>query len=1062
MQSLLKRGFSPTSHSVNHLLSSLLRCGKYQLLLHVVSQVTSNTKFEDSLSNNLIIRALLKTGKYYEAENRLSRESPNSLWNALICGVCVLEKDPERAFSLLMNYLNDENSSKLLLRNAFRTLVFSFCSVGRMDRAIEVVKIMTSISNGYSLDNYVSSSIISGFCKMGRPELGLEFFEKAKNCETFVPNLVTYTCVVDALLRCKQTKEASDLVMEIEAKGLATDAFFYGCWASGCLRNFDLVGALEKHKLMAEKKITPDVVNYSIFVNGFCKEVSVEKAIGILELMNVKGTDPNLITYTSVLQGFCKKGKLKEATALMRKLQELGVPLDEFAYSTLINGWCHEGDLEMVFKFLDEMEEKGIEIGAVTLNTVINGLCKVGDTKKANQLLNSLDDDVTALSTMLCAYLREMNGASILNIVQKMEANKASLDIVGCNILIRAYFFLGMFEDALLLFRSMPALGLTANSNTRVSIINVCFKLGMIDEALEIIDEYASMGSECDLDSLGGMIVVFCKCGMLEAATEVFQRLSSRGLLLDPRIHRMLIKINYDHDQSAGVLKFMGSLDVIAEPNLVSLVVNDAIVFLCRKRCRDAVKELFILAKRKNWGITLKSYFLLVKFLLRNDQIDLVSIVVSTCIKEYGIADPKVINTLAVFSFKKDAEKALQFLKLMIKREFSCSVSTGIIESLKREGRTEDAYQLVMEARENGLTMDLVTYSIIIDGLSKEGRLEKALMLCSKMKDEGVKPNIFIFNSILNGLCQQGCLVEAMRIFDALGPSNVVPSVVTYDTLIHGLVTQGHLEKARNLFEEMISSGLNPNLRVYNTMINGYCSWGSVGEAMNLLLRLEESSMNPDSFTVSSLVNGYCMIGDVEGALECYTEQKKRGITLDFLGFFHLIEGLLSKGRMEEARSILWDMLQCPTIIDILSEMEIQIEGGSLLGDLIVLSEDGRINDAIMVLAEVGLLKFSGGRFISNCRSAALRRGHKRNKYFYTGNKFVDLSREKDNSSRFCELEVGSTHHKTWNIEDLLPESKVLDFDVYYPLIASLCRSGELQKASSALKYVMTNSRKHL
>ncbi|CAA7398756.1 unnamed protein product [Spirodela intermedia] len=1089
MQTLLKRGFSPTVQSVNRLLSSLLRAGRYRLLLHVFSQVTSNSVWTDSFADNLVVRAFLKTGRFEESEGRIAggKESRLSrkkgLWDALIQGVCVVGKDPEKGFGLLLKCVR--SNAACPSQHTFRSLVFSFSSAGRMDRAIEVVETMISAEVGYPIDNYVCSSIISGFCKVGKPELGLGFFENVRKNREFVPNLMTYTAVLDALLRGGQIEEASDLVQLMEDKGVAPDAFLYGCWASGYVNNGAVGEALAKHKLMVDRGIKPDVVNYSILADGFCKEGNVEKVIGLLGMMSANGAEPNLITYTSILQGFCKRGKLKEATSLLRKLEELGLPVDEFAYSTLINGWCREGDLEMVFKLLDEMEKKGVEMGTVTHNTVINGLCKLGNMTRANQLSTCFHGDIIGFSTLLCGYLREMNKPGVLEIVNRMEEAKTPMDVVGCNIIISAYFFLGMFEDALLLFRRMPEMGLAANSATFMSVINGCCKLGMVDGALEVIDEYVSTVLEPNLAGFRCIIVALCKGGMPGAATEVFIRLTSRGLVLGPGAHRMLIKTRYKEDRGVGVMKLLGSLDGLLQPDLLSSVCNDAMAFLCNKRCCEIAKELFILARRNNWVITVKSYYLLIKSLWRNGQLDLVSLVVNSCIKEYGFSEPRVINVLILFLCKKNVEKALWLLNQMAKRDVSYCVSTAIVESLKRVGRIEEAYKLVVEAKENGMAVDVVAYSIVVDGLCKEGHLEKALMLCTRMRDLGLEPNIFTYNSVINGLCRQGCLIEALRMFDAMGPNDVTPTVVTYATLIHALATEGHLTDARKLFEKMISSGIPSNLRVYSILINGYCRFGAVEEAMELLQQLEETSMQPDPFTVSSLVNGFCVLGDMEGALGFYADYKRRGIALDFLGFLLLIEGLRAKGRLEEARSILWDMLQCQSIIDIVNKPNIEIEGGSLLGSLAFLCEQGRIDEAIVVLCEVGSFTSPIGRFIGDCRRAALKRSYKGDEDLSMGNRVENLDREDLSSPvqefseeddrrtnlglrtpKLCHSDLVSRKGDgqglgTEDVEDLIGRSEFHDFDLYYPVIASLCSKGELQKASYALKHVMANSGKH-
>ncbi|CAA6662356.1 unnamed protein product [Spirodela intermedia] len=867
MQTLLKRGFSPTVQSVNRLLSSLLRAGRYRLLLHVFSQVTSNSVWTDSFADNLVVRAFLKTGRFEEPEDRIAggKESRLSrkkgLWDALIQGVCVVGKDPEKGFGLLLKCVR--SNAACPSQHTFRSLVFSFSSAGRMDRAIEVVETMISTEVGYP------STITS----WGKPELGLGFFRERQK----------------------------------KSQGGGTGCFSLWLLASGYVNNGAVGEALGKHKLMVDRGIKPDVVNYSILADGFCKEGNVEKVIGLLGMMSANGAEPNLITYTSILQGFCKRGKLKEATSLLRKLEELGLPVDDL----------RKEDLEMVFKLLDEMEKKGVEMGTVTHNTVING-----------SLSTCFHGDIIGFSTLLCGYLREMNKPGVLEIVNRMEEAKTPMDVVGCNIIISAYFFLGMFEDALLLFRRMPEMGLAANSATFMSVINGCCKLGMVDGALEVIDEYVST--------------------------------------------------------------------------------------------------------------------------------------------------PRVINVLILFLCKKNVEKALWLLNQMAKRDVSYCVSTAIVESLKRVGRIEEAYKLVVEAKENGMAVDVVAYSIVVDGLCKEGHLEKALMLCTRMRD-----------LVINGLCRQGCLIEALRMFDAMGPNDVTPTVVTYATLIHALATEGHLTDARKLFEKMISSGIPSNLRVYSILINGYCRFGAVEEAMELLQQLEETSMQPDPFTVSSLVNGFCVLGDMEGALGFYADYKRRGIALDFLGFLLLIEGLRAKGRLEEARSILWDMLQCQSIIDIVNKPNIEIEGGSLLGSLAFLCEQGRIDEAIVVLCEVGSFTSPIGRFIGDCRRAALKRSYKGDEDLSMGNRVENLDREDLSSPvqefseeddrrtnlglrtpKLCHSDLVSRKGDgqglgTEDVEDLIGRSEFHDFDLYYPVIASLCSKGELQKASYALKHVMANSGKH-
>uniref|UniRef100_A0A1D1XVL6 Pentatricopeptide repeat-containing protein At5g57250, mitochondrial n=1 Tax=Anthurium amnicola TaxID=1678845 RepID=A0A1D1XVL6_9ARAE len=1078
MQALLKRGFRPTLCSVNLFLSSLFRAGKYQLLLHVFSQLSSNSVRTDPRTETLVARALLKSGRFEEAEDLIARRErcrlsgDRGLWDALIQGVCVAGEDPDKGFALLRECVGRVGVRPCV--HTFRSLVFSFSSRGRMDGAIEVVEAMVAEKVGYPVDNYVCSSIISGFCKVGKPELALGFFDDVRKGDGFAPNLVTYTAVVDALCRDGRIGQASDLVQRMQNEGVVADAVLYDCWAHGHIKNVGgLQEALLKHRLMVESGIKPDVVNYTILSDGFCKEGNVEKVVGFLNEMVKCGLEPNLITYTTVIQGFCKRGKLKEATDLLRKLEDVGIPMDEFVYATLINGFCKKGDLEEVFKLLAEMERKGIEVGVVTYNMVIDGMSKEGNLSEANELLLRFDGDIITYSTLICGYLREKDVLGVLETKKRMEEAGICMDVVGCNILIKAYLSLGMFEDAWLLFRRMPEMGLEADSVTYSIVVNGCCKVRMVDKAFEVIDECRSTSLEPNIASFNCILIGLCKQGMSDIATKVFCGLNLRGLTLKPITHRLLMKAIYKEDQGEGVLKLLCSLDE-SQPDLHSLICNDAIAFLCNKSCLEIAMQLYMLARKKNLIVSIKSYHILLKNLFRNGNKHLISLMMSTGIKEYGLSEPRVMNILSLFLCKYDVEKALQFLNWREDKSVSSSVSTAIVDSLKGVGRIKDAYDFLMEGKGNGTAVDVVTYSIVVDGLCKEGYLEMALTLCTEMRNRGVKPNIFTYNSVINGLCQQGCLVEAFRLFDSLKPNNLIPTVVTYGTLINALSREGYLEDAKELFVKMIQNGVTPSLCVYNLLINGYCRFGLVEEAQKLLLHLEKSSMRPDAFTVSSVVNGFCVQGDMEGALGFYMEYKRRGITLDFLGFFSLIKGLCAKGRLEEARTLMCDMLQCQSVTDIINKAGVEIEGESLVSLLGFLCEHGRIEDAISVLSEVGSLSFTAGRFIGN---------HRHN----TANRLYGVKLENFDKEAFCSpllklpektgwrtqlnYEMFGTdgvnlglHHgggrdsRIDDIENLVGRCKFRDFDVYYPVIASLCSKGDLGKASTVLKHVLMNS----
>ncbi|KAI6703133.1 hypothetical protein NL676_012269 [Syzygium grande] len=97
-----------------------------------------------------------------------------------------------------------------------------------MGRAIEVMELMADEKMEYPFNNFVCSSVIAGFCRIGKPELGVEFFEKAKISGALRPNLVTYTALVHALCKLGRVDEVGNLFRAMEEEeGLAFDVVFF-------------------------------------------------------------------------------------------------------------------------------------------------------------------------------------------------------------------------------------------------------------------------------------------------------------------------------------------------------------------------------------------------------------------------------------------------------------------------------------------------------------------------------------------------------------------------------------------------------------------------------------------------------------------------------------------------------------------------------------------------------------------------------------------------------------------------------------------------------------------
>lgn len=947
----------------------------------------------------------------------------NGAFRILYRRFCIDTKDPEKALAQLR--ISGNSPSYF----TYFSYLHTFSSMGNMDKAIEVLEMMMlTLENPFN--NFVCSSVISGFVKVNKPDLAIGFFENAVKSYDLHPNVVTYTALFGAYYRLGRLNE---LVSGIEKDGFEFDVVFYTCWMYECFREGFIKEALFKYKELVERKLVMDTIGYTVLIDGFSKQGIVEKGVGFLRKMENEGLRPNLVTYTAIMMGFCQKGKLVEGFELFKLVRDLGIEVDEIMYATLIDGFCRKGYLDYSFHLLADMEKRGIILGIVTYNTVINGLCKVGRTCEADDVSKHILGDVVTYCTILQGYIREQNIAGMLETRKRLEAESVCLDLVMCNSLIKALFMVGFFDEALAIYKRMPDMGLTADSFTYFNMIDGYCKVGRFDEALEIFDELRKT-SIFSVECYSCIIHGLCKRCMTEMATEVFIEFGKRAVSFDAGVLMILLKAIFNVKSAEGILEFTRKIEIL-EPEIFDISCNHVVAFLYKRGFPEGAYDVYSMLRSKGSIVTNWSHYCILRALNSESKILLTWPTVSTLVKIYGIVRPEVSRILVHLLCLENVSEALKYLRKM-KGDITFPVS--VLSKLINNGKALDAYNLVTESKNNLPLIDVVDYTILVDGLCKEGYIGKALDICSFVRKKGIMLNMITYNSVINGLCRQGCLVQAFRLFDSLENINMVPTLITYSTLISALSKEGYLLDARKLFERMVIKGFKPNTRVYNALLNGHCRLGQMQEVLNLLLNLEDKGLKPDEFTVSAVINCCYHIGDMEKALKLFFEFKSKGVSPDFLGFLFLVRGLCSKGRMEESRSIIREMLQTPSVISVLKEVETKFKTESMEDLLSFLCDQGRIQEANTVLNEVGSMFFP----LEKIGAQNIDKSFVSQRSISTNETDLELVTYKE-----VELDKVVKHH-----DYLGKESQQKDFDSYCDQITLFCSRGELQKANNLAK----------
>lgn len=301
----------------------------------------------------------------------------------------------------------------------------------------------------------------------------------------------------------------------------------------------------------------------------------------------------------------------------------------------------------------------------------------------------------------------------------------------------------------------------------------------------------------------------------------------------------------------------------------------------------------------------------------------------------------------------------------------------------------------------------------------------------------------------------------------------MLPTIITYTILIGALCREGLLDDADQLFQKMSTKGIKPTTRVYNLLISGHCNFGLTGKALELMSHMEELFILPDCFTLGAIINGLCLKGETEAALRFFNEYRHRNIDPDFVGFMSLIKGLYAKGRMEESRGILREMFQCKEVTELINSVGDKIQAESLVDLLSSACDQGRIDEIVTILNEVGLMLLSSSNSISYNALAHIKKVQK------TEDAYGSMSNSGQaspvaydiSSNSLCRSSDGkvqsmidgddslskSSGDTDIDYRNLLGKSFNDDFESYYAGIASLCSKGELLKANKAVEAMIQN-----
>ncbi|XP_030551543.1 pentatricopeptide repeat-containing protein At1g30610, chloroplastic [Rhodamnia argentea] len=207
-----------------------------------------------------------------------------------------------------------------------------------------------------------------------------------------------------------------------------------------------------------------------------------------------------------------------------------------------------------------------------------------------------------------------------------------------------------------------------------------------------------------------------------------------------------------------------------------------------------------------------------------------------------------------------------------------------VLQQLKQHGQHPSSitYGLVMEVMfacekynlvhelfrkvQRSCIPNALTYKVLVNTLWREGKTDEAVLAVQEMEKRGIVGSAALYYDLARCLCSAGRCQESLRLVEKICKVANKPLVVTYTGLIQACLEARNIESGSFIFKQM-EEYCSPNLVTCNIMLKAYLDHGMFEEAKQLFSRMLDDANHiksksdykfrviPDTYTFNTILD---------------------------------------------------------------------------------------------------------------------------------------------------------------------------------------------------------------
>ncbi|KAF8395694.1 hypothetical protein HHK36_019644 [Tetracentron sinense] len=544
---------------------------------------------------------------------------------------------------------------------------------------------------------------------------------------------------------------------------------------------------------------------------------------------------------------------------------------DTITWNTVISTCYRHGNFTTALRlFIDMIISSSHQPDNLTFRSLLMACTHTNNYLLALQIhafmikLQGLGSSDLITDTCLMKFYSELGSMEVArNIFDKIPLR----DVVAFTVMMVGYIEVGMYEEALRMFRKMMGIdNLVPNEFSLTSVLSACAGLSSLFEGKQIHAHIVKVSLQSDVFVGTALINTYAKCDEMGSAEKVFLEISA--------------------------------------PNVVSWNTLMAGNFEFEK-----VLRLFLMMRESGVSPDHVTYGTVLRACTKDASLSLVRQIHGLVVKMVG-AEVDVFLGGALFEVyvdhgcASDAQKIFDWIHGKDIMAFNFA-----IQGYVRNGHTAEAVALFHEALQMGMEPNeatLVSLLIRVEGLNQGKQLHALITKFGFSGGGGAS----IASSLITVYTEFHCLDDAVRLFDQVH----TPDMVLWTSMISGFSRSCKSQEALQHYILMLLEGLGepPNQYTFSSVLRSCANLAAAEEGKQLHAQIMKSNhlIVSDLFIASGLVDMYAKCGFITEARILFDKMPVR----DIASWNAMITGLAWHGYPETALEIFQELLNLPNL----------------------------------------------------------------------------------------------------------------------------------------------------